>query len=146
MWAKSCRLHQKAMLTDGYTYYQLLLLVMPRKDLAYMEVEKKKLIVRNHRAKRIQHLRYKLRTLNRKHKQASEEERQLLIELREVLKVKLRYIQKAEWHRRHQKETVRKRYLFLADPFGFARKLLSDKRSSQLKCSAEDMNTYLWDT
>ena len=60
--------------------------------------------------------------------------------------MKLRSTRKAEWQRRRQKESARKRTLFLADPFGFAKKLLSDKWSSQLKCLAEDMNTYLRDT
>ena len=35
---------------------------------------------------------------------------------------------------------------FLADPFGFAKRLLSDKRIGQLKRPAEDMSTNLRDT
>lgn len=41
---------------------------------------------------------------------------------------------------------MKKRSSFIADPFGFARKLHSDKWSGQLECFLDDINTYLWNT
>ena len=54
-------------------------------------------------------------------------------------------MRKAEWHRRRQKKRARKRTSFLTGPIGFAKKLLGDKRSSQLNCPTEELNTYLRD-
>ena len=119
---------------------------MPRKDLAYVKVKKKKTFCKNHRAEKIQDLRCELRALKKKYKQASEGEHQPLTELREILRTKLRSTRKAEWNRRHQKERVRKRTLFLADPFSFTKKLLGDKQRGQIKCPAEDINTSRRDT
>ena len=81
----------------------------------------------------------------KKYKQTSEGECQPLTVLREILRAKLRSIWKAEWHRRCRKERSRKRTSFLADPFGFAKKLLGDNRSGQLNCPTEELNTYLRD-
>ena len=117
---------------------------MPRKDLAYEKVNKKKPTVRTGGLRRC-------RTWDvnyghsRKKTQVSEAERQPLTELREILRAKLRTIWKAEWHRRRRKERARKRTSFLTDPFGFAKKLLGDKRSGQLNCPTEELNTYLRD-
>lgn len=36
--------------------------------------------------------------------------------------------------------------MFMANPFGFTRKLLGDKCSDQLACSAEEVNAFLHDT
>ena len=91
----------------------------------------------------MQDVRRELRALKKKYKHASEGERQPFTELREILKAKLRSIRKAEWHRMRWKERAWKRLSFLTDPFGFALKLLGDKRSGQLNCSTEELNTIL---
>ena len=100
---------------------------------------------KNRRAKKVQDLRHELRALRKMYNQASEGERQTLTELREILRAKLRTIRKAEWHRKSRKERARKRTSFLTDPFGFAKKLLGDKRRGQLNCPTEELNTYLRD-
>ena len=109
------------------------------------EGKQEKIYGKNRRAKKVQDLRHELRALKEKYKQASEGECQPLTELRKILRAKLRTIRKAEWHRRCRKERARKRTSFLTDPFGFAKKLLSDKRSGQLNCPTEELNTYLRD-
>ena len=98
---------------------------------------------KNRRANTIQELRKQLRTLRKQHKQASEEERQPLAELREILRTKLKSIRRAEGHRRRRRERARKRTSFISNPFNFTRKLLGDRRSGQLVCSAEEVNCYL---
>ena len=109
------------------------------------EGKQEKTYCKNRRAKKVQDLRRELRALKKKYKQANEAERQPLTELREILRAKLRTIRKAEWHRRRRKERARKRTSFHTDPFGFAKKLLGDKRSGQLNCLTEELNTYLRD-
>ena len=96
------------------------------------ESGKEKTYCKNHKAKKIQDLWDELRALKKKYKQAGEGEGWPLTELREILRTKLRYLRKAEWHRRCWKE--RARTSFLADPFDFAKKLLGDKRNGQLNC------------
>lgn len=55
---------------------------------------------KNCRATKIQQLRQELRSFKRQYKVASGEERQPLMELREILRKKLLTIRRAEWHRR----------------------------------------------
>ena len=109
------------------------------------EGKQEKTYCKNRRAKKVQDLRRELRALKKKYKQASDGEHQPLTDLREIFRAKLTTIRKAEWHRRRRKERARKRTSFLTDPFGFAKKLLGDKRSGQLNYPTEDLNTYLRD-
>lgn len=55
-------------------------------------------------------------------------------------------LRRAEWHRRRRKERARKRADFISNPFTFSKKLLGDKRSGSLVCSAEEVNAFLHNT
>ncbi|XP_035990671.1 uncharacterized protein LOC118562404 [Fundulus heteroclitus] len=98
------------------------------------------------RATRIHHLRQELRTLKKQYKAATEEEKQPLAELKNILCKKLMTLRRAEWHRRRGRERARKRAAFIANPFGFTKRLLGDKRSGRLECSIEQVNQFLQDT
>ena len=84
-----------------------------------------------------------MKSLKKQHKSASEEERQPLVELRNILRGKLKVIRRAEYHRRRRRERAKKRTSFIANPFRFAKDLLGDKRSGRLECSSEEIDSYL---
>ena len=58
-----------------------------------------------------------------------------IAELRDIVRDKLTKLRRAECHR--------KRTAFIANPFGFAKMLLGDKRSGRLNCPVEEVNSYL---
>ena len=106
----------------------------------------KKIYIDNRRTVKIKELRRELKSLRKQYKKASEEERQPLAELRDILRRRLTSIRRAEGHRKRRKERSRKRTAFITNPFGFARTLLGDKRSGQLNCSADTVNAFLRET
>ena len=55
-------------------------------------------------------------------------------------------VHRAEWHRTRERKGARKRAAFVANPFGFTKQLLGDKRSGHLMCSTEEVNCFLHDT
>ncbi|XP_061571176.1 uncharacterized protein LOC133424524 [Cololabis saira] len=97
----------------------------------------------NRRAEKIHQLRKELRSLARQYKAATEEEKPQLAELRNIIRKKLTTLRRAEWHRRRRKERARKRTAFIADPFGFIKQLLGQKRSGRLVCSKEEVDNFL---
>nr|XP_061817543.1 uncharacterized protein LOC133607102 [Nerophis lumbriciformis] len=100
----------------------------------------------NRRATKIHQLRQELRTLRKQFKRVSEEDKQPLEELRNILRKKLTTLRRAEWHRRRGRERARKRAVFIANPFRFAKQLLGDKRSGRLECPREEVNRFLQNT
>ncbi|KAK0148843.1 hypothetical protein N1851_010754 [Merluccius polli] len=100
----------------------------------------------NNRANKIHQLRQELKSLRRRFKEAREEERGPLAELRNILRKRLMTLRRAEWHRRRRKERARKRAAFIANPFGFTKQLLGKKRSGQLTCSKAEIDLHLRDT
>ncbi len=88
----------------------------------------------NRRATKIHHLRQELCTLKKQYKKATDEEKRPLAELQNILRKKLMILRRAEWHRRRGRERARKRAAFIANPFGFTKQLLGDKRSGRLEC------------
>lgn len=98
---------------------------------------------KNRRAEKIAQLRQELRLLKKQFKEAAEELKPGLAELRSILRKKLITLRRAEWHRRRAKERARKRAAFLANPFGFTKQLLGQKRSGQLGCSKEEIDAHL---
>lgn len=98
---------------------------------------------RNHRARKIQHLREELKLLKRQYMTAGEVERAGLADLRAILRKQLLTLQRAEFHRRRQKETARKRASFLANPFKLTEQFFGQKRSARLTCSKETINNHL---
>ncbi|XP_061907749.1 uncharacterized protein LOC133652714 [Entelurus aequoreus] len=97
----------------------------------------------NRRAEQIHQLRQELRSLARQYKAASEEEKAPLAELRNIIRKKLTTLRRAEWHKRRRRERARKRTTFIANPFGFIKQLLGQKRSGHLVCSKEEVNNFL---
>lgn len=100
----------------------------------------------NRRATKIHLLRQELRSLKKQYKTATDEQKRPLAELRDILWKKLMILRRAEWHRRRGRERARKRAAFIANPFGFTKQLLGDKRSGRLECSIEEMNRFLQET
>lgn len=76
-------------------------------------------------------------------KKASEEEKPPLAELRNIIRKKLMTLRRAECHRRRSRERARKQTAFIADPFGFTKQLLGQKRSGRLACSKEELDHFL---
>ena len=101
---------------------------------------------KNCRAEKTSELRQELRLLKRQFKQANEDEKSGLAELRGVLRKKLQTLRRAEWHRRWAKERATRRVAFLANPFGFNKQLLGQKCSGHLTCSKEEVDSYLHNT
>jgi len=100
----------------------------------------------NNRANKIHQLRQELKSLRRQFKEAREEQRGPLTELRSILHEKLVTLRRAEGHRRLREERARKRTAFLANSFVFTKQLLRQKRSGQLTCSKAEVACHLRDT
>ena len=100
----------------------------------------------NRRTEKIKELRQELKILRKQFRKASDEERHALAELRDIVRKKLISTKKVEGLRKRRKERARKRTAFIANPFEFARKLLGEKRTGQLKCSRSTVNSFLHDT
>ena len=60
-----------------------------------------------------------------------------------MVRERLLTLRRAEWQRKRGKERARKRSAFIANPFGFTKKLLGEKRSGQLSCPEEDINRHI---
>ncbi|XP_053170226.1 uncharacterized protein LOC128354001 [Scomber japonicus] len=101
---------------------------------------------KNRRAEKISQLRRELRDLKNQFKGASEDLKPGLAEIRCVLRKKLLTLRRAEWHRRRAKERAKRRAAFLANPFGFTKQLLGQKRSGHLTCAKEEVDSYLHET
>ncbi|XP_038131552.1 uncharacterized protein LOC119776958 [Cyprinodon tularosa] len=97
----------------------------------------------NRHETKISQLRKELKALNRQYKKAGEEERPALRELRGILRQRLISLRRAEWHRRRGRERARKRTAFVANPFGFTKRLLGQTRSGTLQCSENEINQSL---
>lgn len=65
------------------------------------------------------------------------------MELREIVRRRLTTLRWAEWHRKKVKERARKRKAFISNPFGFTKRLLGQKKSGNLMCTADEMNYHL---
>ncbi|XP_075313231.1 uncharacterized protein LOC142373743 [Odontesthes bonariensis] len=101
---------------------------------------------KNRRAEKISQLRRELRDLKSQFKRASEDLKPGLAEIRCVLRKKLLTLRRAEWHRKRAKERAKRRAAFLANPFGFTKQLLGQKRSGHLTCAKEEVDSYLHET
>ncbi|KAK0145691.1 hypothetical protein N1851_015413 [Merluccius polli] len=97
----------------------------------------------NRRQKKISQLRQELRLLGRQYKQAREEDKAGLAELRNILRRNLTTLWRAEWHRKRGKGRAKKRAAFIVNPFNFTKKILGQKRDGQLACSQEEVDEYL---
>ncbi|KAL0202317.1 hypothetical protein M9458_000335, partial [Cirrhinus mrigala] len=88
-------------------------------------------------------LRKELRLLRKQFRQASEEDKAALAELRNIVRSKLTTTRRAEWHRRRSKERARRCAEFIANPFILTRRLLGQKRSGRLTCTQDEIDKYL---
>lgn len=84
--------------------------------------------------------------MKKRYKEAREEERAPLVELRLMLRKRLLILRRAEQHRRRRRESARKRSAFINNPFSFIKELLGQKRSGRLACSKEEVDQHLHDT
>ncbi len=100
----------------------------------------------NRSATKIHPLRQELCTLKKQYKKATDEEKRPLAELQNILRKKLMILSRAEWDQRRGRERARKQAAFIANPFGFTKQLLGDKRSRRLECSIEEVNRFLQNT
>jgi hypothetical protein len=100
----------------------------------------------NRREKQIKNIRKELNILKRRHKQAPEEERFGLYQLRETLREKLKHIRKAERLRTSRKLKAKRRSQFVKDPFKFSKTLLSDEKSGKLSSTQEEIEEHLFKT
>ena len=69
-----------------------------------------------------------------------------LAELQTILRKKLLTLRRAEWHRRRRKERARKRASLVANPFGFTKQLLGQKRSGRLDCLKGEIDLHIQTT
>ena len=97
----------------------------------------------NRRQKRIADLRRDLRRLTKRHKEARDDEKPGLEELRKEMRERLKSLRRAENHRRKRKERQRKQAQFTKDPFRFVRNVLGEKKSGELMCSKEEADAYI---
>ena len=102
-----------------------------------------KVYTQNRHEEKIKTLRLELRSLKKQFRKANKEEHPALTELRDILRGKLKTLQRAEGHCWRRKEQAKKRTSFISDPFGFNRRLLGDKRSGRLECSKDRVDSFL---
>lgn len=88
--------------------------------------EKKGISKENRRELKIKQFRSELKTLRKQYKIAKPEERQPLRELRDLIRLNMKSLRRAEWHRRRRKERAKKRMAFLSNPFNFTKNLLGE--------------------
>ncbi|KAI8513106.1 hypothetical protein Bbelb_097450 [Branchiostoma belcheri] len=100
----------------------------------------------NRREAKIRQHRQELKSLRRRFKVSTGEERVALAELTHSLRGKIRTLRRAEYHRRRGRERARKRSAFISNPYGFTKRLLGQKRSGTLNCSVQEINSYLCTT
>lgn len=101
---------------------------------------------KNRREDKIEQFRKELRMLTKQFKAAAEEDKPLLAEIRYTIRKKLMTLRRTKWHRRRRIERARRRTSVLADPFGFRKRLLGEKRSGRLDCSKEEVDHFLHNT
>lgn len=89
---------------------------------------------------------HELWALARQFKAGTVEEKPPLTELWHSIRKKLMTLHRAAWHRRWWRDRARKRPAFIANPFGFTKQLLWQKRSQHLTCSKEGEDLYLHNT
>ena len=112
----------------------------------FIDIRERKPHNRNRREEKIRGLKQELKGLKKQYRSATVDQRPALAGLRDILRKKLKTLRRAECHRRRRKERARKRAAFISDPFGFARRLLGDKRSGRLECSKTEVDTFLRNT
>ncbi|XP_069114421.1 uncharacterized protein [Argopecten irradians] len=97
----------------------------------------------NRREKEIGNIRRELRALKKQFREASDVQKQPIIELTHGLRERLKTLRRAETNRRNRKERSRKRTSFVTNPFQFVKKLFGSKGSGKLVSSKEEVEEHL---
>ena len=97
----------------------------------------------NRRNKRKEGVRKELKTLSKRWKQASTEEKRALDDLRQQLKKKLKKLRQAEQQRRKRKKHRKGKEQFISNPFKYTADLLGKEKSGRLTCSQKKVEEHL---
>ncbi|XP_033747101.1 uncharacterized protein LOC117332324 [Pecten maximus] len=100
----------------------------------------------NRRQQEVAKLRKELKVLRRLFREANEQEKFGLQQLRSDIRGKLTTLQKAERSRKRRRETTRKRAAFIANPYKFTTSLLGGERSGKLETSEQEIEQHLEET
>ena len=97
----------------------------------------------NRRQLQKSNIRKELKQLKQRFKTSSLMEKEGIIELRDILRKKLKNISQAERNRNKRKKKQKAREEFSKNPFEFTSKLLGKARSGRLECPKEEVEEYL---
>ena len=97
----------------------------------------------NRRENEIRRCRNEMKYLERRYRQAPDEEIDGIKQLQQMLREKIRRLRAAERTRRAKKERSRKRSQFIRDPYKFTKDLLGGERSGTLKSSKREVEHHL---
>ncbi|XP_052257664.1 uncharacterized protein LOC127862512 [Dreissena polymorpha] len=100
----------------------------------------------NRRERQIQAIRQELKKLRKAYRNAKDEEKLGLQELRDLQRKQLRELRKAETARKNRRKRAQQRTAFIANPYKFSKKLLDKEKSGILNSSMEEIQTHLRDT
>ena len=102
-------------------------------------------ITGNWRENEIRRCRNEMKDLERRYRQAPDEEIDGIKQLQQMLREKIRRLRAAERTRRAKKERSRKRSQFIRDPYKFTKDLLGGERSGTLKSGKREVEQHLSD-
>ena len=97
----------------------------------------------NRREQKISGVRKELRSLRKRFRLSTPEEKDGLAQLRSELRSQLKSLRNAERIRKAGKEREKRRASFVANPFRFAATVLEGKRSGKLTCERQQVEDYL---
>ncbi|XP_052260999.1 uncharacterized protein LOC127865146 [Dreissena polymorpha] len=100
----------------------------------------------NRRERQIQAIRQELKKLRKAYRNAKDEEKLGLQELRDLQRKQLRELRKAETARKNRRKRAQQKTSFIANPYKFSKKLLDKEKSGILNSSMEEIQTHLRDT
>ncbi|KAK0139195.1 hypothetical protein N1851_024123 [Merluccius polli] len=83
-----------------------------------------------------------LQRLKKAFRKATEVEKPALTEIRDNLRERIKFLRRAECHRRDRKRQTKERVDFTKNPFEYLSKLLGDKRSEELKATKEQVEEH----
>ncbi|XP_052268605.1 uncharacterized protein LOC127869985 [Dreissena polymorpha] len=96
--------------------------------------------------RQIQAIRQELKKLRKAYRNAKDEEKLGLQELRDLQRKQLMELKKAETARKNRRKRAQQRTAFIANPYKFSKKLLDKEKSGILNSSMKEIQTHLRDT
>ena len=100
-------------------------------------------VILNRRQTKIAALRVECRKLTKQYKQATEEEKIGLSQLRNGIREQLQSLRRAENNKKNRKKRSKTRAEFINNPYQFSKKLLQDKVSGNLTSTKEEVENHL---